>query len=111
MKCPVCEKGMLVKVDDIVNDVDGYLFVVRGLRCSECGDEIIDEMEGQRFIKIARRLGVWGEPLKLHRKLSQSGRGTILRIPNDISDELKLKGNEEVTIAKVGKKKIIIEIE
>lgn len=110
MKCHACGKQMM-KVDDIVADIDGYSFIVSGLRCQECGEEIIDEKEGQKFIKVARRLGVWGEPLKLHRKLSQSGNGTVLRIPNDIAEDMKLKGDEEITISKVGQKKIIIEIE
>lgn len=110
MKCHACGKQM-IKADDLVADMDGYSFIVNGLRCLECGEEIIDEKEGQKFIKVARRLGVWGEPLKLHRKLSQSGNGTVLRIPNDIAEEMKLKGNEEITIAKIGRKKIIIEVE
>ncbi|MBI4918612.1 hypothetical protein HY837_01680 [archaeon] len=33
MKCPNCEKGELAEVNDIVNDLDGYFFVVKGKRC------------------------------------------------------------------------------
>jgi len=108
--CPVCEKGKLTDVDDIVNELDGYTFVVRGQRCTHCGEEYIHEKELQPMIAVAQRLGAWGEPLKLHRKLSRSARGTVLRIPTDIEKELKLKGNEKVAISKVGKK-ILIEIE
>lgn len=111
MKCPVCEKGLLVAVDDIVNDLDGYIFVTKGERCSSCGEEIINEKELSQMISIAKRLGVWGEPLKLHRKLSKSARGTVLRIPADIEQNLHLKGNEEVLVSKIGPKKILIEIE
>lgn len=108
--CPVCEKGELIDVEDVVNDLDGYLFVVRGKRCTYCGEEIISEKELQQMIRVAKKLGVWGEPLKLHRKLSKSARGTVLRIPTDIEKELNLKGTEEVAISKIGGK-IIIEIE
>ncbi len=61
------------------------------------------------MIRVARRLGIWGEPLKLRRKLSRSGRGTVLRIPADIERSLHLKGDEEVLVSKAGKK-IIIEL-
>src|SRR5919204_4443598 len=61
-RCPVCGKGELVPVDDIVSEMDGYTFVERGRRCTVCGEEFISEDESQRMIKVARRLGLWGEP-------------------------------------------------
>lgn len=108
-RCPVCGKGELVPADDVVSEIDGYTFVERGRRCTECGEEFIPEQESQRMIKVARRLGLWGEPLKLRRKLSRSGRGTVLRIPSDIERSLGIRGDEEVTISKAGRK-IIVEI-
>lgn len=108
-RCPVCGKGELVPADDIVSEIGGYTFVERGRRCTACGEEFIPEEESQRMIKVARRLGLWGEPLKLRRKLSRSGRGTVLRIPSDIERSLGITGDEEVTISKAGRK-IIVEI-
>lgn len=108
-RCPVCGKGNLVPADDIVSEIDGYTFVERGRRCTNCGEEFISEEESQRMIKVARRLGLWGEPLTLRRKLSRSGRGTVLRIPSDIERSLGIRGDEEVAISKAGRK-IIIEI-
>lgn len=107
--CPVCGNGDLVPVDDVVSEIEGYTFVERGRRCTACGEEFIPEEESQRMIKVARRLGIWGEPLKLHRKLSRSGRGTVLRIPTDIERSLGLRGDEEVTVTKAGRK-IVVEI-
>jgi len=109
--CPLCEKGKLIEVEDILNEIEGYVFVVKGWRCSSCGEEILGEEEGQKMITAAKKLGVWGEPLKLHRKLSKSARGTVLRIPTDIEKNLHLKGNEEVSISKIGRNKIVVEIE
>ena len=43
-------------------------------------------------------MGVWGQPLKLHRKLSKSTGGTILRIPNDLERDMHLSGNEHVLV-------------
>jgi len=108
--CMVCEKGNLIEVDDIVSEVEGHFFVQKGKRCSHCGEEFINEKEGQRMIEIARKLGIWGEPLKLHRKLSKSARGTVLRIPSDIEKNMHLKGDEGVLISKIGKKKLLIEM-
>ncbi len=109
--CPVCTDGRMVEAEDIVSEMDGYLFVVKGMRCTACGEELIDEHEGQKMITLAKRFGVWGEPLKLHRKLSKSARGTVLRIPVDLEKELRLKGNEEVAISKVGKRRFLVEME
>ena len=110
MKCPSCEKNNLMEVDDIVSDIEGHFFVVKGKRCTSYGEEFIPEKGGQKMIEIARNLEIWGEPLKLHRKLSQSARGTVIRIPTDIEKNMKLKGNEEVLISKIGKNKLLIEI-
>jgi len=105
----VCGKGELVPVDDIVSEIEGYTFVERGRRCSACGEEFIPEEESQRLIRVAQRLRIWGEPLKLKRKLSRSGRGTVLRIPADIERDLGLRGTENVHVSRAGRK-IIIEI-
>ena len=109
-KCPMCEKGNLVEVQDIISEIEGHFFIVKGKRCTSCNEEFINEKEGQKMIEVAKRLGLWGEPLKLHRKLSQSARGTVLRIPTDMEKSMKLKGNEEVLISKIGKNKLLVEI-
>src|SRR5438445_11916636 len=82
-RCPVCGKGELVPADDIVSEISGYTFVERGRRCTSCGEEFIAEDESQRMIKVARRLRLCGEPVKLHRNLTRTGRGTVLPIPWD----------------------------
>ena len=111
MRCPICEQGILREVNDLMNELDGYIFVVKGKRCSSCSEEFLDEKEGQQMMTTAKRLGVWGQPLKLHRKLSKSARGTVLRIPSDIEDNLGLKGTEQVAISKIGDRKLLVEIE
>ena len=111
MKCPVCGKGELLPVDDILSEIEGLAFVERGHRCTVCGEEFIDETDSNRTIKVARRLGIWGEPLRLRRKLSQSGRGVVLRIPEDLRQSMRLKGSESVALSKIGSRKILIEIE
>ncbi|MBI5226997.1 hypothetical protein HY988_00280 [Candidatus Micrarchaeota archaeon] len=110
-KCPVCEKGILIAADDILSELEGLIFVEKGERCNSCGEEFIPEETGQKTIGIARRLNVWGHPLKLHRKLSKSTGGTILRIPQDIERAMDLKGDEHVLVSKIGKNKFLVELE
>ena len=109
-KCLICEKESLIRVEDITLEIEGYIIIVKGERCSGCNEEFPYEKETQRAIEIAKKLGVWPKPLKLHRHLSKSGGGLILRIPKDIEKELNLNENIEITISKVGNK-IIIEPE
>src|SRR3989441_11351628 len=108
-RCPNCGKRRLVPADDITSEIEGYTFVEQGLRCGACGEEFLAEEESQRVIRVARRLGIWGDPLKLRRKHWRRGRGTVLRIPTDIERSLHLRGDEEVLVSKAGKK-IIIEL-
>ena len=109
-KCLVCEKGNLEKVNDLILEIEGYVFVVKGERCNGCKKEFPFEEETQKTISVARRLGIWPEPLKLHRHLSKSGRGLIFRIPSDLEKQLKLSEDTGITISKVGNK-IVIEPE
>jgi hypothetical protein len=73
-------------------------------------EEFPYEGESQKTIEAARRLGVWPEPLKLHRKLSRSGGTLVLRIPSDLERQMELKENTEVAITKIGRT-IVIEKE
>ena len=105
--CPNCEKGNLERVEDIVLEISWHIFIVKGDRCTSCNEEFIDEKETQKTIQIARKLGVWPEPLKLYRTLSKSGGGLVFRIPNDLERQLKLKEGTEITISKIGNKILI----
>ena len=106
-KCPVCKKGKLIEVEDIALDIEGYVFILKGERCNECAEEFPFEHESQRAIEVARRVGVWPEPLKLHRHLSKSGGGLILRIPSDIEKQFNLNENIPIMISKIGNKIVI----
>lgn len=106
-KCLICGKGKLEKAEDIVLELEGYVFIAKGHRCNSCKEEFPYEEETQRTILIARKLGVWPEPLKLYRHLSRSGGGLIFRIPSDLEKQFKLDENTEIAISKIGAKFII----
>ncbi len=106
--CPNCN-GEMKEAEDILSEIEGYVFIEKGLRCLKCGEEFVGENAGQKMIEASRKLGLWGEPLKLYRKLSKSARGTVIRLPSDIERALGIKGNEEISITKIGRR-ICIEI-
>ncbi|HLD12863.1 MAG TPA: hypothetical protein VJB87_04695 [Candidatus Nanoarchaeia archaeon] len=105
--CPICKKGPFEQVDDIIFDVEGYIFILEGARCQNCKEEFPDSGETQKTIIIARKLGVWSEPLKLYRHLSKSTGGLVFRIPADLERQLQLTEKTEIAISKQGKKIII----
>lgn len=109
-KCLICEKGELINVEDIILEMEGYVFIARGQRCTHCKEEILSEGETQKVIDAARKLGVWPEPMKLYRHLSRNSGGLVLRIPSDLERQLKLNEKKEIAISKVGNK-IVIEAE
>jgi len=37
--CPICKKGPFEQVDDIIFDVEGYIFILEGARCQNCKEE------------------------------------------------------------------------
>lgn len=104
MQCPSCEKGKLTQASDIVSELDGHFFIQGGSRCSSCGEEFVSEKEGQKMIQAARKLGLWGEPLKLSRKLSKTKRGIIVRIPKDLENAMRLKGSEKISLSRAGRR-------
>jgi|SRR3989338_1968803 len=108
--CPICEKGHLIKVEDISLELEGYIFILKGERCDACNEEFPYEEESQRAITVARKLGVWPEPMKLYRHLSRSGGGLVFRFPTDLEKQLHLDEHTEIAISKMGNK-IVIEPE
>ena len=109
-KCLICEKGILEKAEDIIIELEGYVFVVSGERCNRCKEEFPFEEETKKVIFSARKLGVWPEPMKLYRHLSRSGGGLVFRVPSDLEKQLNLNENTEIKITKLGNK-IVIEPE
>ncbi len=106
-ECKICGNGILEQVDNIVLEISGYVFIVRGESCTSCKEEFPYQEETDRTIKVARQLGVWPEPLKLHRHFSKSGNGLVFRIPNDLEKQMHLDENMEIAISKIGNKIVI----
>ena len=108
-KCALCG-GTLSRADDIVCEFPEGAIVTAGYRCVACGEEIFDGADIDRLIGAARKIGAWGGKTTLRRKLSRSGRGTILRIPVDLERALAIKGDETVDIEVMGKKRFVVQV-
>ena len=109
-ECKACEKGTLERVNNIILEISGYVFIVSGESCMSCKEEFPYQKETDRTITVARQLGIWPEPLKLYRHLSKSGKGLVFRIPSDLEKQMNLDENVEIAISKIGNK-ILIEPE
>ncbi len=59
--CPICNNEKIIKVNSIVNNIEGYFLVVKGERCTSCNEEFIGEKEGQQMINRAKSFGIWGK--------------------------------------------------
>ena len=53
-KCLACEKGNLIKVEDITLEIEGYTFIVKGERCDKCNEEFPYEEETGKTITTAK---------------------------------------------------------
>ncbi|MDP4012895.1 MAG: hypothetical protein Q8R00_04805 [Candidatus Nanoarchaeia archaeon] len=49
-KCLICERGNLIKVVDIVLEIEGSLFIVKGDKCNNCNEEFPYEEETRRVM-------------------------------------------------------------
>ncbi|MBI2498953.1 hypothetical protein HYV88_01785 [Candidatus Woesearchaeota archaeon] len=52
--CPSCEKGELIKVDNVIMEIENYVFVVKGERCTKCDEEFPFEDETQKMIEASK---------------------------------------------------------
>lgn len=55
-KCKMCEKGNLIKVEDITLPIENHIFIVKGERCNHCNEEFPYEEETQRTIEAIGEL-------------------------------------------------------
>jgi YgiT-type zinc finger domain-containing protein len=105
-KCYKC--GGELRDASTVIAIGGNSFEVRALKCAKCGEEEFTEEEVRKIRIKAQQAGVWGQGIKIKRKLQKVGRATAVYIPADIQKQLMLKPRQEVTIS-VQDRKIIIE--
>ena len=57
----------LIEVDNIISEIEGYVFVEKGVRCSLCDEEFLDEKESRRTIEVGKQDYNRARRLVLHR--------------------------------------------
>ena len=96
VKCPICEKGKLIKVTKkhVLFGVD--LGVYPGEKCTSCGEVFTDSSAMKKIEAAAKEKGIWG--LSAVTKITKTGNSLAVRIRKKIVDYLGLANNEEVYI-------------
>jgi len=95
-RCPICEKGKLIKITKkhVLFGID--LGVYPGEKCTYCGEVFTDSSAMKKIETVAKKKGIWG--LSATTKITKTGNSLAVRIPKKIVNYLKLINNEEVYI-------------
>ncbi len=106
MKCPVCEKGNLVKgkTREIMFGVD--LGEFPSLICNKCRESFTDEATTRLIEEAAKKKGIWG--LGKTTKIAKAGNSIAVRIPKQIAAFLNMKVGQEAFVHP-DKDKLVIE--
>lgn len=79
MKCPICNKGEMIKVNDSIKQ-DSIEF--EAFRCANCGEEILNMAQLKSLANKYRKLRKAKEII-----FSKWGNSIAVRIPSDIVKE------------------------
>jgi len=107
-KCPVCDKGKLIKKNVGYSVYGIELGKFPAEVCSNCKEEWFSEETAKKIEKIEKEKGLFG--LSKQSKISYSGNSLIVRIPKEIAKFMKLKKETSIMIHPEGKNKISIEV-
>ena len=108
MKCPLCDKGRLIKKKSPYMYGDIYFGEYESDVCSTCREVIFTEKSFDDIEAKAKELGVWGLVHKT--KISYSGNSLMVRIPKDIAKFLGMKKGKAAMVAIGGKKRLVVEV-
>lgn len=107
MKCVMCE-GDTIKQNIEYTEFGIILGNFEANVCKKCGEVYFDEETAGRIQNKSKQMGLFGLAKKA--KIAKIGNSIAIRIPKEISEFLKLKKGEEVTIFPEGKHQLHIEI-
>ena len=105
MKCPICEKGNLIKVREkhVLFGVD--LGNYPGEKCTACKEVFTDSLYMKKIEAVAKQKGIWG--LEAKTKIAKTGNSLAVRIPQKIAKFLDLKAGVEAYIHPEANKLVI----
>lgn len=108
-KCPECNSD-LITIKTTLDLYSGKVILndVEVQYCPKCKEELFTPKQMKKIDELTK--GIKLQELSLRRKLSESGRGLILRIPSDIARAMHLTKDSEVEIKVKDSKELLIEI-
>ena len=92
MKCPICNKGSMIKVTDKISK-DNIEFET--FRCNNCGEELMD---GNQLKVLANRYHELRKAKEVN--FAKWGNSIAIRIPNEIIQEYNIKPKMKALLVK-----------
>jgi len=92
MKCPICNKGVMERKLDIMEE-DGIEF--EAYKCSKCGEEIMDMKQLNVLATKYRKLRSAKEVT-----FAKWGNSIAVRIPKNLADEYNIKSGKQGLLTK-----------
>lgn len=92
MKCPICNKGEMEKIKDVIKQ-DGVEF--EAFRCKSCGEEIMNMKQlkvlAQKYRKLRKAKDI---------TFAKWGNSIAIRIPRDVVDEYHITSGKHGVLTK-----------
>ena len=92
MKCPICKKGTMEVFTDKIKE-EGIEY--EALKCSNCGEEIMNMQQLSVLAKKYRKLRKAKEVV-----FTMWGNSLAVRIPSEIAEELKISSGSHGVLTK-----------
>lgn len=90
MKCPLCNKGRMEKVKDVIEE-DGMPF--EAFKCNSCGEEIMDMQQLKVLANKYRKLRKAKEVV-----FAKWGNSLAVRIPKEVAEEYRIKSGRQALL-------------
>ena len=109
MKCPICGKGKMHKMDVPVERLGVFVGIYRARVCDKCGEEVMDSPEVAQVESKIKELGLWGsEPASVY----QIGGNVAISVRRKVAKLLNITKKSHVSVIPyVQQRRLIIEID
>ena len=92
MRCPLCSKGKMEKIKDVIKE-DGIIF--EAFRCRSCGEELMNMKQLKGLANQYRKLRRGKDII-----FSQWGNSIAVRIPKDVVMQYRITSGKRGTLTK-----------
>ena len=96
MKCPICDKGTLVKGRIKESMFGVFLGEFPAQICRACGESFTDQQTTRKIEEAAKKKRIWGLGKKT--RIIKAGNSLAVRIPKNLAEYLNLHDGVEAFI-------------